>query len=203
MFICTGDRQICSYFRNLSGTLPPFSASFTMTCLWSQIFIDAELFLSPVMKLLGKLFARPKARVEIEKLHQIDHRLLPVELLFIVGRELGEDGGDVDGCRRRGARSGTRLRGCRGRTSPRERGWRRVRRPPVPGAGGAAWPKIVEMMLPSNSWNLLPSVPAFQDQFFEGDPPVFHGQAAGAGVARTRGERDNSLTRKQGGGKLL
>ena len=48
MFICTGDRQICSYFRNSSGTLPPFSASFTMTCLWSQIFIDAELFLSPV-----------------------------------------------------------------------------------------------------------------------------------------------------------
>jgi hypothetical protein len=40
--------EICSYFRNSSGTLPPFSASFCMTCLCSQMFIDAESFLSPV-----------------------------------------------------------------------------------------------------------------------------------------------------------
>src|SRR5262249_8804013 len=40
-FICTRGRQICSYFRNSSGTLPPFSASFCITCLCSQIFMDA------------------------------------------------------------------------------------------------------------------------------------------------------------------
>ena len=36
------------HFRSSSGTLPPFSASFSITCLCSQMFIVAELFLSPV-----------------------------------------------------------------------------------------------------------------------------------------------------------
>ena len=31
-----------------SGTLPPLSASFCMTCLCSQMFIAAELFISPL-----------------------------------------------------------------------------------------------------------------------------------------------------------
>jgi hypothetical protein len=31
-----------------SGTLPPFSASFCMTCLCSQMFIEAESEVSPV-----------------------------------------------------------------------------------------------------------------------------------------------------------
>jgi hypothetical protein len=30
-----------------AGTLPPFSASFCITCLCSQMFIDAESFMSP------------------------------------------------------------------------------------------------------------------------------------------------------------
>jgi hypothetical protein len=34
-------------FRS-SGTLPPFSASFCITCLCSQMFIEAESFMSPV-----------------------------------------------------------------------------------------------------------------------------------------------------------
>ena len=36
------------YALRSSGTLPPFSASFCMTCLCSQMFIDAESFISPV-----------------------------------------------------------------------------------------------------------------------------------------------------------
>ena len=40
-------RDFASYVRSSSGTLPPFSASFCITCLCSQIFIDAELFVSP------------------------------------------------------------------------------------------------------------------------------------------------------------
>ena len=92
LFICTGDRQICSYFRNSSGTLPPFSASFTMTCLWSQIFIDAEIVLvAGKMKLLGELLARRKARIEIEQLHQIDDRMPPVELLLVARGKLVEN----------------------------------------------------------------------------------------------------------------
>src|SRR5271167_2287216 len=44
-----GSRQFVPYFRSSeSGTLPPFSASFCMTCLCSQRFIVAESFLSPV-----------------------------------------------------------------------------------------------------------------------------------------------------------
>ena len=31
-----------------SGTFPPFCASFCITCLWSQTFMAAELFVSPV-----------------------------------------------------------------------------------------------------------------------------------------------------------
>ena len=31
-----------------AGTLPPFSASFTITCLCSQTFIDAESLVLPV-----------------------------------------------------------------------------------------------------------------------------------------------------------
>jgi hypothetical protein len=31
-----------------SGTLPPLSASFCITCLCSQMFIEAESFVSPV-----------------------------------------------------------------------------------------------------------------------------------------------------------
>jgi hypothetical protein len=34
--------------RSESGTLPPFSASFCITCLCSQMFIWAESFASPV-----------------------------------------------------------------------------------------------------------------------------------------------------------
>ncbi len=34
--------------RSSSGTLPPCSDSFRMTSLWSQMFIDAESFVSPV-----------------------------------------------------------------------------------------------------------------------------------------------------------
>jgi hypothetical protein len=37
-----------NYSLSSSGTLPPFSASFIMTCLCSQMFIDAESFISPV-----------------------------------------------------------------------------------------------------------------------------------------------------------
>ena len=32
----------------LSGTLPPFSASLVITCLCSQIFMEAESFMSPL-----------------------------------------------------------------------------------------------------------------------------------------------------------
>jgi len=39
----------CFYYDlSSSGTLPPFSASFCMTCLCSQMFIDAESFMSPL-----------------------------------------------------------------------------------------------------------------------------------------------------------
>jgi hypothetical protein len=31
-----------------SGTLPPFSANFCITCLWSQMFIDPESVMSPL-----------------------------------------------------------------------------------------------------------------------------------------------------------
>ena len=40
-------RSSLYYDLRSSGTLPPFSASFCMTCLCSQIFIDAESFMSP------------------------------------------------------------------------------------------------------------------------------------------------------------
>src|SRR5690606_26576973 len=36
------------YYLSSSGTLPPFSASLFMTCLCSQIFIDAESLVSPL-----------------------------------------------------------------------------------------------------------------------------------------------------------
>ena len=41
------DRQL-SLVLQLVGTVPPFSASFVMTSLCSQMFIDAESFMSPV-----------------------------------------------------------------------------------------------------------------------------------------------------------
>ena len=113
-----GSARFASYVRSSSGTLPPFSTSFCITCLCSQIFIDAEIVcVTAIAEFGSKLFARREAQVEIEKLHQIDNRLLPVELFLVVGRELGEDGGDIDSCRGRCARRGRRLRGC---------GWRRA-----------------------------------------------------------------------------
>ena len=35
-------------FFSSSGTFPPFSASFFMTCFWSHMFIVAESFMSPL-----------------------------------------------------------------------------------------------------------------------------------------------------------
>ena len=40
-------QNYCGYLRS-AGTLPPFAASFTITCLCSQIFIGAVSFRSPV-----------------------------------------------------------------------------------------------------------------------------------------------------------
>ena len=40
-------RQIVYVLRS-SGTLPPLAASLFMTCLCSQMFMDAESFMSPV-----------------------------------------------------------------------------------------------------------------------------------------------------------
>ena len=42
-----GSARFASYVRSSSGTLPPFSTSFCITCLCSQIFIDAESFVLP------------------------------------------------------------------------------------------------------------------------------------------------------------
>jgi hypothetical protein len=39
---------VTAYDRSSSGTLPPFSASFRMTCLWSHTFIAAGSAVSPV-----------------------------------------------------------------------------------------------------------------------------------------------------------
>src|SRR5215208_2026399 len=39
--------QVVNQSLRSSGTLPPFSASFRMTCLCSHMFMDAESFISP------------------------------------------------------------------------------------------------------------------------------------------------------------
>jgi len=39
---------LAAYDLRSSGTLPPFSASFCMTCPCNQMFIDAESLVSPV-----------------------------------------------------------------------------------------------------------------------------------------------------------
>ena len=76
------------YLRS-AGTLPPFAASFCMTCLCSQMFIDAESFdVAGVAELLGQLLARAEAAVELEQLHQIDDRFAPVELFLVLGGKL-------------------------------------------------------------------------------------------------------------------
>ena len=43
------------------------------------------------MKLPGKLFARRKAGIEIEQLHQVDDRMPPVELLLVARGKLVEN----------------------------------------------------------------------------------------------------------------
>src|SRR5690242_2811370 len=58
-----------------------------------------------VAELLGKLLARREAGVDVERLHQVDDGVLPVELLALGGDGLVEDGSDIDRLRRRG-------RGC-------------------------------------------------------------------------------------------
>ena len=42
------DQQKRRQLFSSSGTLPPFSASFCITCLCSQMFIEAESFMSPL-----------------------------------------------------------------------------------------------------------------------------------------------------------
>src|SRR5205085_8933135 len=61
-----------------------------------------------VAELLGKLLARRETGVDVERLHQVDDGVLPVELLSLGGDRLVEDGSDVDRlCRRRRGCCGT------------------------------------------------------------------------------------------------
>jgi hypothetical protein len=73
----------------------------------------------------GKLLARSKAGVDIERLHQIDNRGAPLQFFFLGRGRLVQDRSDIDGlsrCGRRAAsrrsRSGSRTRAsaaaCRG-----------------------------------------------------------------------------------------
>ncbi|GAB6967148.1 hypothetical protein JCM25156A_11850 [Komagataeibacter kakiaceti JCM 25156] len=43
-----GKRPVPYYFSRSGETLPPFCASFCITCACSQMFMDAESFVSPV-----------------------------------------------------------------------------------------------------------------------------------------------------------
>ncbi|GCC45023.1 hypothetical protein chiPu_0028860, partial [Chiloscyllium punctatum] len=54
-----------------------------------------------VVQLLRELLARRKARVEAERLHQVDDRGAPVELLAGGRRRLVDDRSDIDRLRRR------------------------------------------------------------------------------------------------------
>jgi hypothetical protein len=84
--------------RIVSGTLPPFSASFCMTAFDSAMFCSA-LPSAPAwtLKLLRELLARREARVEVEHLEQVDDRRLVVAAAALGGRELGQHVVDVDG----------------------------------------------------------------------------------------------------------
>ena len=58
-----GSARFASYVRSSSGTLPPFSTSFCITCLCSQIFIDAGIVrVTAIVEFGSKLFARREAR---------------------------------------------------------------------------------------------------------------------------------------------
>src|SRR3954471_7015058 len=66
-----------------------------------------------VAELLGEVLARRKAGVDVERLHQVDDGVLPVQLLPLGRDRLVEDGSDVDGLRRRSRRSrGRPARSC-------------------------------------------------------------------------------------------
>ena len=80
----------------------------------------AESFdVAGVIQFLCQFLARREAAVEIEQLHQIDDRLSPIELLFVLAGELGENGFDIDLRLRRAWCSrgfgAARARGCRTR----------------------------------------------------------------------------------------
>src|SRR5438105_961400 len=53
-----------------------------------------------VAELLGELLAGRKAGIDVERLHQVDDGVFPIELLPFGSNRLVEDGSDVDGLRR-------------------------------------------------------------------------------------------------------
>ena len=96
-----------------AGTLPPFSASLVHDRLVQpDVHRGAVVGVAGIAQLVGEIGARLQAAVEIEQLHQVDDRGLPVQLLRVLGCHLGQDGGHVD--RRRRSGRGDR-RGGRGR----------------------------------------------------------------------------------------
>jgi hypothetical protein len=138
---------ICFLFSQLVGDLAA-----VLRELLHHLLVQPDIHrrrivrVTAIVQFGSKLFARREARVEIEKLHEIDNRLLPVELFLVVGRELGEDGGDIDSCRGHRARRGRRF-GAADADVP-------AGAAPAPGAAPAgavaalAWPKIVDTIFP-------------------------------------------------------
>ena len=64
-----------------------------------------------VAELLGELLARREARIDVERLHQVDDRGAPLQLFALGFDSRVEDRCDIDGCRRAGAaRSAGRCR---------------------------------------------------------------------------------------------
>ena len=77
--------------RRLSGTTPPFCASFSMTALWSAIFSSALPSVPTcTFSSLASSFRAARLRVEIKQLQQVNYRGLVIATTTLGCRHLAE-----------------------------------------------------------------------------------------------------------------
>jgi hypothetical protein len=100
----------------LSGTLPPFSATFFITALCSAMFCSALPCAPGVdVQFLCEFLARVQRRIEVEELQQVHDRLAIVSAAALLRSHIAQHLVDVDVLQLLAALRGRllRRRGCR------------------------------------------------------------------------------------------